>query len=79
MCSLGEESAVREGLAYPAKPTRPSKKNYRQSYSKVCKCRCSNLHSISDIEQGLHMTLAETLRQRCLVSDAWFEYSSATT
>ena len=25
------------------------------------------------------MTLAETLRQRCLVSDAWFEYSSATT
>ena len=55
------------------------KKNYRQSYSKVCKCRCSNLHSISDIEQGLHMTLAETLRQRCLVSDAWFEYSSATT
>ena len=36
MCSLGEESAVREGEAYPAKPTRPSNKNYRQSYSKVC-------------------------------------------
>ena len=22
------------------------------------------------------MTLVETLRQRCLVSDAWFEYSN---
>ena len=29
--------------------------------------------------KAMHMTLAETLRQRCLLSVAWFEYSSAMT
>ena len=37
-CGTGRLSVV---PTYRAKPTRPSKKYYRQSYSKVCKC--SNL------------------------------------
>ena len=37
-CMIGEESAVRVRGRLSVVPTRPSKKYYRQSYSKVCKC-----------------------------------------
>ena len=37
-CMIGEESAVRVRGRLSVVPTRPSKKYYRQSYSKVYKC-----------------------------------------
>ena len=44
-CMIGEESAVRVRGRLSVVPTRPSKKYYRQSYSKVCKCNRERYHA----------------------------------
>ena len=60
-CGTGRLSLV------PCKTNEAIEKVLPTSYSKVCKC--SNLLlPLIDIKLSLHMTLAETLRQRCLLS-----------